>query len=107
MEFLVQADTAPQLKAFLTRHDTGEELDLTDDTVIMRVRKRHSTTTLFTLTGGGTAEEIAEGEITFTFGSNLTGLEGFYEGQIQITYGSSQIESVYELVQFQIRAEFL
>jgi hypothetical protein len=45
--YLVQGDTAPQIKATLTRSDTGTAQDLTSTTINMHFRKALTTTLLF------------------------------------------------------------
>jgi hypothetical protein len=107
MEYLVQADTAAKLKTTLIRHDTGEAIPLTGHTTNLRVRQRGTTTVLFTIAGiEGGDDEYLDGIVTFPFGTNLDTLVGFYEGEIEITYANTTIESVYEIIKFQIREDF-
>lgn len=105
-KFLVQDDTAAMFRATLTRHDTGEAIDITNDTVVLKIRKKGTTTVLFTITGYGTAEELAAGIVVFDFSTNLGIDPGWYEGEIEITYQSTKVESVYELVYFHVREDF-
>ena len=107
MEYLVQADTGVQMRVTLTRHDTGNPLILTDDTVLLKVRKKGTTNVLFTITGiEFTAGDYLIGLVTFLFGSNLDTLIGYYEAEVEVTYGTTEVESVYELIGFQIRPDF-
>ncbi len=107
MQYLVRADDGAQMKATLVRHDTGAVVDWTDAIVVLKVREKNTTTTLFTLTGIEASEGDYElGVVTFLFVENLDTLEGYYQGEISITYASTQVESVYELVNFQVRQDF-
>jgi hypothetical protein len=107
MQYLTQSDTASQITAELTRHDTGAEVPLTGHTVSLKFRKRGTNTVLFTVIGTGSAGDLAEGKVNFDFADNLVDLDpGFYEGEIEITYSDATVESVYEIIKFQVREDF-
>lgn len=100
--YLVKGDTGSQIKATLTRAN-GEAINCASPAIVkLYVRKKGTTTILFTLTGAVTTPT---NEVIFSFGSNLATLDGLYEGEIEVTNGSL-IETVYELVQIQVRAGF-
>lgn len=108
---LVAKDNAPQVKATITREDDGSVVDLTVGgaaTVRLKFRKKGATTTLFTLTGLNTPNtNYAKGIVLFDFGANDLDIEaGYYEGEIEITYANSQIETIYEIINFNLRADF-
>jgi hypothetical protein len=108
---LVAQDTAPQVKATITREDDGAAVDLTAGgtaVVKLKFRKKGTTSILFTLTGLNTpSTNYAKGIVLFNFGGNdLKIAAGFYEGEIEITYANSSVETIYELVNFQLRADF-
>lgn len=105
--YLVQSDTAAAIKGPITSNYTGLPIPLTNETIVLKFKARNTTTILFTLTGTGTPTELAEGIVTFSFGNNLVDLPaGFYDGEIEITYQGGSIESVYEVLKFQVREDF-
>lgn len=105
---LVQSDTSSAIQSTITRMDTGEAVPLDGGEVVeLKVRVRNATPVEFTLTGFGTPSELAAGIVTFSFGDNLIDLTpGYYEGEIQLTYVGGAIESVYEILIFQVREDF-
>ena len=107
MQYLVQSDTGSQMRATLTRNDTGEPVPLTDCTIILKVRERKSSTVLFTVFGQElSAGDYVLGIVTFAFTNNLDNIFGYYDGEIEVTHPGGQTESVYEIVKFQIRKDF-
>jgi hypothetical protein len=101
---LVQGDTGPQIKAAISRDGTAE--DLTGATAVLRFRKKKTTTVLFTLTSVSTNDQLAAGDLYFTFSSGQLDLdEGYYEGEIEIV-NSGVRETIYELVEFFLREDF-
>ncbi len=106
--YLVKDDNAPQVKATITREDDGAIVDLTGATVRLKFRKKGTTTTLFTLTGVNDPNtNYAKGIVLFNFGAtDLDLASGFYEGEIEITYSAGTVETIYELLNFQLRADF-
>lgn len=104
---LVQGDTAPQIRAVLTRSDTGLPEDLTGATVQLHFRKRGTTTLLFTLSNQSSSEEQAEGICSFVFGSGDLDVDaGRYEAEIEVVFADSTIETVYEIIEFTLREDF-
>lgn len=104
---LVKNDTAPQIKATITRDDTGNVVDMTGATVRLKFRKRATTTVLFTLTANTDVNNLSNGIAIFTFGAgNLDVDEGYYEGEIEITYSNSTVETIYEVLDFHVRGDF-
>jgi hypothetical protein len=108
MLYLVQDDIGTQLKAVLTREDDGVAVNLTDATVRLKFRARGSTTVLFTLSSITTSDEDKENGIAvFQFASgNLDVDEGKYEGEIEATFDNGSIETVFEKLEFYVRADF-
>ena len=101
---LVQGDTGPQIKAAISRDGTAE--DLTGATAVLRFRKKKTTTVLFTLTSVSTNDQLAAGDLYFTFSSGQLDLdEGYYEGEIEIV-NSGVRETIYELVEYFLREDF-
>ncbi len=104
---LVQGDNLPEVTLTLTNLQTDEPLDLSASTttIVVKLRALGGTTVLSTLTcvktNGG-----ADGVIMFYFpASTLDIPAGQYQGEIEISY-NGQILTVYDLLQFTLRAEF-
>ena len=107
MQYLVQSDTGSQMRATLTRNDTGEPVPLTDCTIRLKVRQRGTTTVLFTIVGQElNLGDFLIGVVTFAFESNLDNVFGYYDGEIEVTYPGGAVESVYEVIKFQVRKDF-
>lgn len=123
---LVQGDTRPQIKYVVSDELTGTIVDLTGATVLLKFRAAGSKTVLFTLTGylqsgiedengnvsqQGTGETYAVpgsgGRVAFQFNSgNLDVPPGQYEGELEVTFNDSSIQTVYSVTKFQVRAQF-
>ena len=105
---LVKNDTAPQVQATITKSYDGSVVDLTGATVRLKFRKKGSTSTLFTLTGFNVPDtNFANGIVLFLFGSsNLDIASGYYEGEVEITYDNGLVDTVYEVLDFKLRADF-
>lgn len=104
---LVQGDNLPEVTLTLTDAQNGEPLDLSavTTTVVVKLRALGGTTVLSTLecwkpNGGG------DGIVTFYFpNTTLDIAPGQYQGEIEISF-NGQILTVYDLLQFTLRAEF-
>lgn len=49
----------------------------------------------------------AGGRISFAWGSALAGIEpGNYEGEIELTFPDTTVQTVYDVVKFRVRADF-
>jgi hypothetical protein len=102
---LVKDDTSPQIQVTITREDTGVAVNLSAATTRMKFRAAETTTVLATLTG--TAGDLAAGVVIFTFGSgDLNQTAGEYEGEIEVTFADSSVETVFEVINFTLRADF-
>lgn len=105
--FLVQGDTAPQIKATITRSDTGTAEDLTNTTIKLHFRKALTTTLLFSMTGSHTGVDATAGEVVFNFSSGQLDIDaGHYEGEIEVVFNSGTRETVYETLNFFLREDF-
>jgi hypothetical protein len=106
--YLVQGDSGPQMKATLTRDDTGSVIDITGATVTLKVRPVGSETVSFTTNSITSASsDLQNGIAIFAFSSsNLSVSAGNYEGEIEVTFASGDIETVYETIQIVVREDF-
>lgn len=102
---LVRGDTRPQLQLTLTNELDDTPIDITDATVIMRFRQAGSTTVLDTLTGNVTQPLL--GKVVFLWNLNTLNVEaGDYEGEIEITFPSLEVQTIFELLKFRVRQDF-
>jgi hypothetical protein len=104
---LVQGDNLPEVTLTLINLETDLPLDLSaaTTTVVVKLRALGGTTVLSTLTcvktNGG-----ADGVVMFFFpASTLDIPAGQYQGEIEISF-NGQFLTVYDLLQFSLRAEF-
>lgn len=101
---LVQGDTLPQIKATIT-NDDGTATNLTGATPRLKFRAVGSNTVLVTLTGIVT--NAAAGEVVFNWNDgDLDREAGDYEGEIEVTFPSGQIQTVYDPLKFKLREDF-
>ena len=104
---LVQGDVnRPQVQATITDENTGNIVDITGATVLLKFRKVGSTTLQDTITGSiplGT-----DGIVIFQMSElSMAGEAGDYEGEIQVTFPSSGgVQTVYDLLKFKMRQDF-
>ena len=118
---LVAGDTMPELDIILKDSNTalsGQTLDAANhatwaiislaavDTVTMKFRKTDTTTILETLPGSIVGDGTAGNVIMTWLSDTLTGAEGIYEGEIEITYDNGKISTVRDLLKFDVRAGF-
>lgn len=123
---LVQGDTRPQIKAVISDETTGGLVDISGSSVKLRFRAGGTTTTLFTLTGylqagiedaaGNVTQNLvgqtyalagSGGRVAFQFLTGQLNIDpGYYEGEIEVTFSDTSIQTVYAPLKFQLRAQF-
>jgi len=104
---LVQGDSGPQIRAIITREDSGNTVDLSQATTRLKIRKRGATDILLTLTAVDVDELLSDGVAIFAFSDGDLDLSpGSYEGEIEVTFDDSVIETIYETLAFYIREDF-
>ena len=101
---LVQGDTLPYIRLTL-KHADGEVMDVSAANVSLRFRKRGTTTVLSTIVctkpNNGT-----DGIVVFNFSGGILNVDpGYYEGEVEIDYSGTK-QTVYNTLQFQVRAQF-
>lgn len=104
---LVQGDTAPALTVTLTNTTAGAAINITGATVRLKFRAVGSETLRGTLTG--TVTNGAGGIVVFFWSDSPTILDGDpgdYEGEIEITFADTTIQTVYDLLKFKLRQDF-
>lgn len=102
---LVQGDTRPYISLKLKDAD-GNPIDVSTATVVLKFRAAGGGSTLFAIPclkpGGG-----ADGSVVIAFQpGNLNVSEGRYEGEIEIQFSSTDIQTIYRLLKFSVRSQF-
>ena len=105
---IVQGDSGPQIKVTLTRSDTGSAVDLTEaSTCKLHFRKKNSDTNLFSLSNQSVAQDQGNGIAIFVFsGNQLDIAAGNYEGEVEVVFNSGARETVFDTLEFVLRADF-
>jgi hypothetical protein len=107
MLYLVQSDVGTQVRATITENDTGDTVDISGATTVLKFRKKGASTVLATLTNQSPAGDSALGIATFIFGNGVLNIDpGNYEGEIESTFSDGSIKTVYEKVEFFLREDF-
>ena len=115
---LVTGDTLPDLRFVLkdsstspdgvtydaNNSDTWAYIDLTGATVRLRVRLIGSTELVSTITG--VVSDPEGGAVLIPFTGNSFDESGLYEGELEITFSTGGIQTVYDLVKFKVRNDF-
>lgn len=104
---LVQGDTRPALVCTLTDNSTGAAVNITGCTVVLKFRALGATTLQATVPG--TVTDGPNGQVTFYPASApamLQGEAGDYEGEIEVTFPDTQIQTVYDTLKFKVREDF-
>ena len=103
---LVQGDTGPNIDVTLVYEDTGLPIDVSDpgDIVQMYFRKVGSTSLKSTLVAskpnGG-----ADGFVRFPWGSTDLDEPGSFESEIEITFNTGVIYTIYDRLKFRVREQ--
>jgi hypothetical protein len=115
---LVVGDTLPVLTLALKDSNTaasGKTLDANDSstwapinlsgaTVKLRIRELGSTTVKNTLTC--TVSSASNGEVITDFPTGTLDASGTFEGEIEVTFSSGGIQTVYDLIKLKVREDF-
>ena len=106
--YLVQGDSGSQIKATLTRDDTGAAVDLTEGTAKLKFKKKNTTTVLSNLTAINVdPDELEAGIAIFNFGaSDLDISPGTYTAEIYVEFNTGTIETVYEEIEILVREDY-
>jgi hypothetical protein len=104
---LVQGDTRPAIVCTITDDTTGAPINITGCTVRLKFRAAGATVLTATITGSVT--DGPNGQVVFFPASDpamLQGAPGDYEGEIEITFGDTTVQTVYDLLKFKVREDF-
>lgn len=115
---MVTGDTLPEVTVNLKDSNTaasGQTLDennsdtwapivLTGATVRLRIREVGATTILKTLTMSIT--DAANGAAATNFPSDTFAESGVYEGEVEVTFSGGGVQTLYDLIKFNVRSDF-
>ena len=106
--YLVKDDNGSQVECIITRDNNNQAVDLTGATARLKFRKKKTTTILFTLTNIVDDQvDLEAGQAVFVFSAaNLDLAAGLYEGEVEVTFPNLNVETIYEIIQFQVRDDF-
>tara|TARA_R100001530_G_C4283941_1_gene146323 strand:+ start:181 stop:558 length:378 start_codon:yes stop_codon:yes gene_type:complete len=117
---LVSGDTKPEINLTLKDSNTAASgqtldpddsatwavIDITDPTVRLKFRALGSSTILDTITCVKVAP-YADGKCYVPWGSTtLDVAAGTYEGEVELTYASGAVLTLYDRLKFKVRADF-
>ena len=118
---LVKGDTRPQIVVSL-KTSSGTAIDCTGATVRFYFRKEGSSAVLTTITGAlltgfidstgalittGYTTPGSGGRAAFSWPANALNVEaGNYEGEVELTFADTTIQTVYDVLKFKVRADF-
>ena len=103
LEF-VQGDTAPDLVA--TLHEDGDAsapINLTGCTVVFQMRKPDDKR--YTVNRSATIEDAVNGVVRYEWGANDLAIPGTYQGQFEVTYSDSKIQTTKDTFSIEVRRQ--
>jgi|TARA_R110000744_G_scaffold96058_8_gene185545 hypothetical protein len=104
---LVSGDGVANLQVTLVRDDTGLSFNAGGADVNLRLRKKGSTAVLATINYANDASDPTDGRVVFNMSTFLTTAdEGFYEGEVEVTFADDSSQTVYQIINFRVRAQF-
>ena len=120
---LTQGDTRPRIVLVLADEITNAPINLVGATVKMRFKEVGSATSKETLTGGLLAGKVlsdgsidvnppydtagAGGRCYIDWGITTLDTAGEFEGEIEVTFSDSKIQTVYDVIEFTVREQFV
>jgi len=107
---LVSGDTLANLQISLVRDDTAAAFNINlgvAGTVTLAIRKKGTTAILTTITYDSGSSSLSTGFLQFALGPWLSAVsEGYYEGEVEITFDNGTQQTVFEHVTFRVRTQF-
>ena len=103
---LVQNDTLPQLSISLTDATDNSAIDLTNvPTIFLKIRQFGSTTLKVSIPAYRTSP-FAGGNIFMDFPEGALDTPGTFTGEIELTYSSGKVQTVFDEIKFEVRGEY-
>ena len=103
---LVRNDTGPQLRFTLTDSTTGNPVDLTGATVTLHFRAINSDVLLFSRPASVIAPATAGIAVLQWVVGDLDLDAGEYEGEVEVVGGGGARETIFNVLQFELRDDF-
>lgn len=88
-----------------TDPDTWAPIDLTGATIVLKMREEGSSTVKTTIPIYA-QEPLTEGKVFFAWTPEALDTAGMFTGEIEITYTSGKVMTVYKELRFQIREDY-
>lgn len=120
---LVQGDTKPTLLVDVKDANTGLPIDISTATARLKIRMSGASTTKETLVGtllpgltatDGSVSTTAPynvagvgGRVGFSWSPTSLNTAGDMFGEVEVTFADSSIQSVYEVLKFKVREQFV
>lgn len=104
---LVRNDTAPQLRFTITDSLTGDPIDLTGATVTLHFRAADSTTLLFSRAATVLAPATNGIAVLAWAPGDLNRVAGEYVGEVETVLSTGQRETIFDVLQFELREDFV
>jgi len=102
---LVQGDTKPSLVVTLKDKKTGGVINITGATIRLKFKGIDDTELTDTLVG--VVLDGAAGLGKFDWGvTSLSGEAGVYVGEVEITFSDGSVQTVYDVLRFNMREQF-
>ena len=103
---LVQNDTLPQLSISLTDATDNSAIDLTNvPTIFLKIRQFGSTTLKVSIPAYRTSP-FTGGSIFMDFPAGALDTPGTFTGEIELTYSSGKVQTVFDEIKFEVRGEY-
>ncbi len=103
---LVRNDTGPQLQFTLTDSTTGNAIDLTGATVTLHFRAINSDVLLFSRPASVLSPATAGVAVLQWAVGDLDQDAGEYEGEVEVVLASGMRETIFNVLQFELRDDF-
>lgn len=100
---MVKNDTLPSIVFTIVNPTTGDPVDLTGATCRLRIRKKDVGTLKTTLVCA--AVDLPEGQVSTNFPSGTFDEAGIYEAEMEITFISGGVQTVFDMIKFNVREE--
>lgn len=104
--YLVQNDNGAQVKVTITRDDTGQTVNLTGCTVVLKFKRRNTQNILSSIVAE-VLSDFENGEAIFNFNASALDIaSGDYVGEVEVTFNTGAIETVFEELEFVVREDY-
>tara|TARA_R110000822_G_scaffold288253_1_gene409481 strand:- start:1978 stop:2304 length:327 start_codon:yes stop_codon:yes gene_type:complete len=104
--YLVQNDNGAQVKVTVTREDTGAVVNLSGSTVVLKFKRRNTPNLLSSIVAE-VLSDFENGEAIFNFNASALDIaSGDYVGEVEVTFNTGAIETVFEELEFVVREDY-